>query len=209
MSDVSGATTQAVGQQFSSFIQLLTAQIRNQDPLSPMDSTQFVDQLATFSALEQQVNTNTNLENIAGMIGGLHSSLLASQWLGETVAIDTSWTPYAGNPVEYVVDIPDTADKTVLKVRDSAGNEIWSHELDPSQDSYFWSGETNSGEALTGDSVYQLEVQMYKDDELIRTTSPSLITTVTGVSSTADGTMMLNTALNLAADFNNVRKYSR
>lgn len=209
MSDVSGATTQGIGKEFNSFIQLLTAQIRNQDPLSPMDSTQFVEQLATFSSLEQEVRSNTNLENIAGMIGGLHSTILAGQWLGETVAIDTSWTPYSGEPVEYVVNIPETTDETQLKVRDSNGNEIWSQTLEPGAESYFWNGETTSGEELATDGVYQLEIQMYKDGELQRTTSPRLITSVTGVSSDTDGTMLIDTALNLTTDIANVRKYDR
>ena len=222
MSDVSGVTatqtstaassagTQAeVGKEFNSFLQLLTAQIRNQDPLAPLDSTQFVEQLATFSSLEQQVRSNTQLENIASMIGGLHSSLLAGQWLGETVAIDTSWAPYAGEAVEFVVDIPDSTDETVLKVRDADGNEIWSKTLDPEAESYFWNGETSSGEEPAGDAVYQLEIQMYKDGELQRTTSPRVITTVTGVTTDENGELMIGTALNLTTDINNVRKYDR
>ena len=55
----SSAATQQFGEEFTNFIKLLTAQVQNQDPLSPMDSTQFVDQLATFSSLEQQVQTNS------------------------------------------------------------------------------------------------------------------------------------------------------
>ena len=70
-SAVSAAT---IGEDFDTFLQLLTAQIRNQDPLAPMDSTQFVEQLATFSSLEQQVETNKTLESIASMIGNLVTS---------------------------------------------------------------------------------------------------------------------------------------
>ncbi|MEM9988284.1 MAG: flagellar hook capping FlgD N-terminal domain-containing protein, partial [Pseudomonadota bacterium] len=44
--------------EFNQFLQLLTAQVENQDPLEPLDSTQFVEQLATFSSLEEQVQTN-------------------------------------------------------------------------------------------------------------------------------------------------------
>jgi flagellar hook assembly protein FlgD len=54
--------------EFETFLNLLTAQIRNQDPLSPLDSTQFVDQLATFSGLELQAKGNALLEDIAEMI---------------------------------------------------------------------------------------------------------------------------------------------
>ncbi|WP_321490722.1 flagellar hook capping FlgD N-terminal domain-containing protein [uncultured Hyphomonas sp.] len=209
MSDVSGATTQTIGSEFNAFIKLLTAQIRNQDPLSPMDSTQFVDQLATFSTLEQQVASNTHLESIAGMIGGLHSSILAGQWLGETVAVDTSWAPYAGEGVDFVVDIPESTHETLLKVRDSNGNEIWSKTLDPEASQYTWNGETSNGDQLAEDGVYQLEIQMYKDGELQRTTSPRLIGTVTGVTADENGTMLLETSLNLTTEMANVEKYSR
>ncbi|MAB12254.1 flagellar hook capping FlgD N-terminal domain-containing protein [Hyphomonas sp.] len=209
MSDVSGTTTQSIGKEFNSFIKLLTAQIRNQDPLSPMDSTQFVDQLATFSTLEQQVTSNTHLEGIASMIGGLHSSILAGQWLGETVAIDTSWAPYSGEGVDLVVDIPESTDETILKVRDADGNEIWSKTLDPEASTYTWNGETSTGDQMAEDGVYQLEIQMYKDGELQRTTSPRLIGTVTGVTVDENGTLLLETSLNLTTEMANVEKYDR
>ena len=63
------ASEPAIGKEFNSFIKLLIAQMRNQDPLAPIDSTQFVQQLATFSSLEQQVNSNTQLGSIDA-VGG-------------------------------------------------------------------------------------------------------------------------------------------
>ena len=59
---------QTPGEEFSTFLTLLTAQIRNQDPLSPMDSTQFVEQLATFTNLELQAKGNQSLERIAALL---------------------------------------------------------------------------------------------------------------------------------------------
>lgn len=61
-------------EEFETFLTLLTAQIKNQDPLAPLDSTQFVEQLATFSALELQVETNQKLDQI---------TYLLNQQLGE------------------------------------------------------------------------------------------------------------------------------
>jgi flagellar basal-body rod modification protein FlgD len=58
----------AVAEQFDTFLNLLTAQIKNQDPLAPMDSTQFVEQLATFSNLELQAKNTQILEDIAGLL---------------------------------------------------------------------------------------------------------------------------------------------
>lgn len=55
-------------EEFETFLTLLTAQIRNQDPLAPLDSTQFVEQLATFSALELQAESNQKLDQIAFLL---------------------------------------------------------------------------------------------------------------------------------------------
>jgi len=64
----SSSTSSDVSEQFDTFLNLLTAQIRNQDPLAPLDSTQFVEQLATFSNLELQAKNNQILESIASML---------------------------------------------------------------------------------------------------------------------------------------------
>ena len=89
---------------FESFLQLLTAQMRNQDPLSPIDSTQFVEQLASFSAVEQQVQTNSLLE---GLVGSLTESDLsdASQWVGRVVETASPSSYFAGEDLYY--RIPD------------------------------------------------------------------------------------------------------
>lgn len=62
------SSERAGGEEFDTFLTLLTAQIKNQDPLAPLDSTQFVEQLATFSNLELQASGNQVLEDIAQML---------------------------------------------------------------------------------------------------------------------------------------------
>lgn len=62
------SASDATGEEFETFLTLLTAQIRNQDPLAPLDSTQFVEQLATFSSLELQATGNQTLEEIVGLL---------------------------------------------------------------------------------------------------------------------------------------------
>ena len=60
-----------LGNDYNKFLTLLTAQIQNQDPLEPVDSTQFVAQLAQLSQVEQAVQTNTQLETLSSQISGL------------------------------------------------------------------------------------------------------------------------------------------
>lgn len=74
------AAAEEQSEQFDTFLNLLTAQIRNQDPLAPIDSTQFVEQLATFSNLELQATTNQILEGISNML----ASTLNAQANGST-----------------------------------------------------------------------------------------------------------------------------
>src|SRR5580693_2380500 len=52
---------------FDTFLTLLTTQLQNQDPLSPMDSSQFTQQLVEFSQVEQQINSNQNLESLISL----------------------------------------------------------------------------------------------------------------------------------------------
>src|SRR5215813_8442151 len=66
----SGSTTDAINKlsgDFNNFLTLLTTQLKNQDPLSPMDSTQFTQQLVAFTGVEQQINTNAKLDQLIGL----------------------------------------------------------------------------------------------------------------------------------------------
>ena len=62
----SQATQQLAGN-FDTFLKLLTTQLQNQDPMSPMDSNQFTQQLVAFSGVEQQINTNDNLQSLIAL----------------------------------------------------------------------------------------------------------------------------------------------
>ncbi len=200
----SSTTQESISSDFETFIRLLTAQVQNQDPLSPLDSTQFVEQLATFSALEQQVLSNENLGNIAGMIGDLHA-LAAGEWLGQTVTVETSWVPFAGEPVSFKADLPSDIDRVALTVRDSEGNPIWTEDLDPDADLHRWTGETSSGGLAASDEVYEVAIDSFRDGEYISSIVPQVVTTVTDVSS-ENGSLRLGTAINVSGDLNTVRR---
>ena len=76
------AATSSVGNlDYNAFLQLLIAQLKNQDPTQPMDSAQFVSQLATFSQVEQSVSTNTKLDSLLTS----QSLSLADSAIGRTV----------------------------------------------------------------------------------------------------------------------------
>lgn len=88
---------------YSAFLKLLIAQLKNQDPTQPMDSTQFIAQLATFSQVEQSVSTNSKLDSL------LTSSALslADQVIGKTV------TSGDGSVSGKVTSVKITSDGTI------------------------------------------------------------------------------------------------
>lgn len=192
-----------IGDEFNSFIQLLTAQVQNQDPLAPLDSTQFVEQLATFSSLEQQVQSNDSLQQISTVIGDLYT-LVASDWLGEQVTVESSWVPFSGSPVEFEVDRPQTADRGVLTVRDTSGEVAWSETLDLSDQRFQWDGQLSNGGTAANDSIYQVSVDFYQGSEFAGSAAPRLVTTVTDVA-TENGKLRLGTAMKLSAAADAVR----
>ena len=78
----------SISSDFETFLKMLTAQIKNQDPLKPMDPSEFATQLATFSSLEQQVLTNDRLEQISTILGSQGLTQHA-HWIGKR---DCRWT---------------------------------------------------------------------------------------------------------------------
>lgn len=205
----SGVATSAtnapqIGEEFNSFIKLLTAQVQNQDPLSPMDSTQFVEQLATFSTLEQQVRGNDSLASIATMISDLHA-MLASEWLGKTVSVESSWVPYTGSAIDYQINAPDEANAAILTVRDGQGETVWSEELDLSQAGFSWDGATNSGVKPESDTLFEFGIDLYDGDTYLGTVAPQVITEVTNVAN-ENGTMRLGTSSRLTTDVARARR---
>ena len=162
-----------IGEEYNSFLKLLTAQLRNQDPLAPLDSTQFVEQLATFSSLEQDVKSNSSLDVIAAKMSDLYA-IAASQWIGQTVSVETAWVPFSSQAVDFIVDIPEEADRAILSVKNSAGDVVWTETLDPEADSFSWGGRNQATDAISPEGQYQFGVELYRNDEYYGTVAPQL-----------------------------------
>ncbi len=108
---------------FQSFLRLLTAQLRNQDPLSPLDSTQFVAQLASFSTVEQLVSANARLDALGESLsgGGLGDY---ADWIGRTAEIAGAPARFDGAPIAVNVDARPGATQTEIIVRNATGLEV-------------------------------------------------------------------------------------
>lgn len=149
---------------FNTFLKMLTAQARYQDPMEPIDSTQFASQLAQFSMVEQQVRTNDALALMAGQIGNTHLASLAS-WLGmEARAVTPAY--FDGSPITVSSNPAPISDRVELVVLDAGGNEVQRSPIPISAGPIEWAGVDADG-APFAKGAYSFTVESYRGDELI------------------------------------------
>ncbi|WP_422030093.1 flagellar hook capping FlgD N-terminal domain-containing protein [Roseovarius sp.] len=153
-----------INSDFETFLMMLTAQMKHQDPLNPVDSTQFATQLATFSSVEQQVRTNELLTALGAQMGALSVSQL-SGWVGMIARAEMP-VHFDGQPVTISTRAADLADRAELVVRDESGTEIQRLPIDPGRQELDWAGVSDSGAPLPA-GIYELSVDSYAVDELI------------------------------------------
>ncbi|HEY3917811.1 MAG TPA: flagellar hook capping FlgD N-terminal domain-containing protein [Stellaceae bacterium] len=156
---VTNAATTLTGN-FNTFLTLLTTQLQNQDPLSPMDTDQFTNQLVEFSQVEQQIDTNSNLQQLIALQGA-GESISALPLVGQNIEYSSATAPLAsGGQANFVYTLPSTTTQTNLAVTDSSGNVVFSEPGQTTAGTYVfnWNGQTNTGVPLpAGD--YTLKIQ--------------------------------------------------
>lgn len=124
---------------FDDFLKLLTAQLRNQNPLEPMDSTQFVEQLASFASVEQQVGSNARLDALLAQ--GQAADLAAmGQWVGREVVADAALFAAGADGLVLPIEPRPAASEAEAVIADAAGREVARLPLDPTADTLAWDG---------------------------------------------------------------------
>lgn len=139
------ASAAALSQDFETFLQMLTVQLENQDPLNPVEASDYAVQLATFSGVEQQVKTNELLADLAEQFT-LQNLGQYANWIGHDIR-HTGPTFFDGNPIHGVAKLKDAADMGQLVIRDATDREVQRITLSDSGD-FNWSGLDDQGAAL-------------------------------------------------------------
>lgn len=187
----SGTSAKALSSNFDTFLQLLTAQLKNQDPLEPMDSSEFTQQLVQYSSVEQGIYTNKNLETLIALQGqGAMSS--AVSYMGRIVTAENPQAPLANGEASWTYVLPSEAGSVSLTVKDAAGKTIFSGTGPKAagENVVTWDGTLSSG-GKAPDGIYTLSIvaKNANGDDL---TSPIVLKgRVTGVD-TIDGEVFLN-----------------
>ncbi len=137
------------------FMLLLVEQLKNQDPLEPMDSTDFTAQLAQFSSLEQQTKTNDNLALLQDYSATLNR-LSALDMIGKNVEYDGSGSGSIvmngdGQPIPLDFELADGAHDVVVDIYNDVGGRVETLELgafDLGPQSYNWNGKDSDGNSF-------------------------------------------------------------
>ena len=141
---------------YQMFLKMLTAQMKNQDPLNPIESSDYATQLATFSGVEQQVKTNQLLESLTGQLGVSGMGQLAA-WVGmEARAAVPAF--FSGASITVFPAPAKDADKAFLIAYDAQDQEVSRQVIAVSTDPLQWTGTTaTGGQMLPGNYSFRLE----------------------------------------------------
>lgn len=151
---------------FETFLQLLTTQLKNQDPLNPMESTEYATQLATFSGVEQQVRTNQLLESLSSGFSTLGMGQIGA-WIGMEAMADIP-VSFAGSPVTLQTTPSPRADRLELVVADAAGSVVQRLPIPLSDSAFSWTGTDLQGRTLPP-GVYSMAVENWAGEDLVET----------------------------------------
>ena len=189
----SSTSTSALGSltsNYSDFLSLLTTQLKNQDPTSPMDSSQFTTELVQFSGVEQQINTNTNLAQLVSLTQAGNISQ-ASSMLGAKVSATSTQLPLQNGSAALSFTAPSAGPVTIA-VSDANGDNLYDASVNASAgaNNWTWNGTDSSGQTLP-DGAYNVAVTRTAADG----SATAVPFTVSGIATSVDSqsnTLTLN-----------------
>jgi flagellar basal-body rod modification protein FlgD len=155
-SSVSGSR-QGIADNFDTFLQLLTTQLRNQNPLDPLDTNAFTQQLVQFSSVEQQLKTN---EFLSALVQANTNSVQtnAVNYIGKTVSAEGVRAELVNGQAVWNFALEDAAETSVT-IKDKDGNVVYTEkgQLQAGAGQFNWNGKTSTG-AKAPDGTYSISM---------------------------------------------------
>src|SRR5215831_10031951 len=166
---------------FSTFLTLLTTQLQNQNPLDPLDTNQFTQQLVQFASVEQQINMNTQLQTLVSLQQTAQNSQ-ALGFVGKTVTVNGTTAPLTNGQAQWTFN-PSSPATATFTVSDSTGQTVFSKSgtVQPGVQAFNWNGLDSSGRQWA-DGNYTLTVTATGANGQ----SVAIPTTVTGMVNSVD-----------------------
>jgi len=172
------------------FMTLLVTQLKNQDPLNPMDNAQMTSQLAQMSELQGIENLNTTMSTLAASITG-SQAMQAATLVGHSVMVPGNQMQLSSGEAVAGINLSQAADSVKVTISDASGTAIHSVDLGAQAQGVIpitWDGTTDAGTAAP-DGNYTFTVTATANGQAVSTTALS-VGAVVGVSSGPAGTTL-------------------
>lgn len=153
-----------IAENFDTFLSILTTQLKNQNPLDPLDTNQFTSQMVEFTSVEQQLKTNEYLEALIKANEGSFASQAVS-YIGKAVTAFGSMADNSGSGAEWTYGLTKNAPESTITIKNSAGSIVFSEDraLTQGEHTYKWDGKNNDGVALPP-GQYSIEIKAKAED---------------------------------------------
>ena len=140
-----GIDRKTIAGNFNTFLQLLTTQLKNQNPLDPLDTNQFTQQLVQFAQVEQQLRSNDQLSTLVSLQKTAQSTA-ALNFVGQTVVVDGSTAQLVNNQATWSFTSPKPATATIT-IKDATGQAAYTgnYTLQTGPQSFVWDGKGKDG----------------------------------------------------------------
>ena len=181
----------SIADNFDTFLQLLTTQLKNQNPLDPLDTNQFTSQLVQFTSVEQQLKTNDFLEALLLSSGNAASSQ-AVGYMGKEVTALGSKAELVDGEAEWNFYVEDAAANVTVNVRDSNGAVVHTHSgsLEAGWGKFSWDGVGDDGTTYP-DGSYSISIDARNADNGYIPVRTEIGGIVTGVDLTGSEPVLL------------------
>ncbi len=182
------ANTAVLSSDFETFLKMLTAQARFQDPLEPIDSSEYAAQLAQFSMVEQQVLSNDLLTALTTQLGSGNMAQMAN-WIGKE-ARTTAPVQFDGSPISITPNPAAASDAVFLVVYDSNGQEVQRQSIPVSAQPLEWAGVADNGTPFEN-GLYRFEIESHAKGTLLVTDPAETYARITETRTQAGQTLLI------------------
>jgi len=184
---------------FDTFLSLLTAQLANQDPLNPVDSAQFTQQLVQYSQVEQQIATNDKLATLLNQSAAAGSAAAVS-FIGKTAVFTSDVARLTDGEALWNYDVTGATGNVNISVRDSTGREVYSENVQAANgaQTFTWDGEDTRGNELA-EGPYRIVITAKDINGDAVTAATTVQETITGIDFGTAGAATVMTATGVRA----------
>jgi flagellar basal-body rod modification protein FlgD len=186
----SDSAQQTLTSSYNTFLTLLTTQLKHQDPTSPLDTNAFTQQLVQMTGVQQQIQSNTLLQQLVSQSAGGQGVTGAVGLIGKSVTANTGTVTLSNGSASWKYTLGSAAASGVATISNAAGQAVWTGpltSLSSGVNSFSWNGKDASGRQLPDNEQYTLSITAQNASGNAVAATPQVFGVVTSVAQDATG----------------------